>query len=145
MPSPGPTSAVPAVPVPAPDTAVPVAPANPPADPSTTPPMDGSTAAAGRRTLSIAFVRVGPDGQLTVELRDGRTLVLRDVVMETAQYCGTPVAAAVSAPDPAGARKARHCGSYADVVAARPGGEVLPAELAPVMPGGIAEERRPGG
>ena len=33
---------------------------------------DTPAEAEGRRTLSAAFVRVGPDGRLTVERRDGR-------------------------------------------------------------------------
>lgn len=67
----------------------------------------------GRRTLSTAFVRIGPDGHLTVELRSGRVLVLREVGMRPRDYCGRLVSGG-----PAGKR---YCGSYADVVAARPG------------------------
>lgn len=75
---------------------------------------DAPDAALGRRILSTAFVRVGPDGHLTVELRDGRALVLRDVVMGPNEYCGVQVVG--SAPGK------RHCGGYAAVAAARPGG-----------------------
>jgi hypothetical protein len=64
--------------------------------------------------LSTAFVRVGPDGHLTVELRNGRVLVLRDVVMRSRDYCGLQVLGG-----PAGTK---FCGGYAEVVAARPGG-----------------------
>ncbi|WP_299429127.1 hypothetical protein [Sphingomonas bacterium] len=67
----------------------------------------------GRRILSTAFVRVGPGGHLTVELRDGRLLVLRDVVMRAKDYCGVQAAG-----DPA---RAKYCGGYAEVAAARPG------------------------
>lgn len=81
-------------------------------------PADSPAEAEGRRTLSTAFVRVGPDGHLTVELRDGRVLVLRDVVMRPKDYCGVQVLGG-----PAGAR---YCGGYAEVAAARPGG--APAE-----------------
>ena len=77
-----------------------------------------SAAAQGRRTLSTAFVRVGPDGDLTVELRDGRVLVLRDVVMRPKDYCGVPVLAAPNGT--------RYCGGYAEIVAARPGGAPPP-------------------
>jgi hypothetical protein len=70
--------------------------------------------AGGRRILSTAFVRVGPDGHLTVELRNGRVLVLRDVVMRPKDYCGVQV--------PGG----RYCGGYAEVAAARPGGAAVP-------------------
>lgn len=74
---------------------------------------DSPAEARGRRILSTAFVRVGADGQLTVELHDGRVLVLRDVVMRPRDYCGVQVAG-----DPA---RARYCGGYAEVAAARPG------------------------
>ena len=81
---------------------------------------DSPAEAQGRRTLSTAFVRVGPDGQLTVELRDGRVLILRDVVMRPRDYCGLRVAA--------GAKGARYCGGYAEVAGARPGGAPSPGE-----------------
>ena len=77
-------------------------------------PADSPAEAQGRRTLSTAFVRVGPDGRLTVELRNGRVLVLRDVVMRPRDYCGVQVLGG-----PAGAQ---YCGGYAEVAAARPGG-----------------------
>jgi hypothetical protein len=75
---------------------------------------DSSAEAQGRRILSTAFVRVGPDGRLTVELRDGRLLVLRNVAMNATDYCGAQVAGNPSAT--------KFCGRYSDVVAARPGG-----------------------
>ena len=78
--------------------------------PAPGPLADAPAAALGRRTLSTAFVRVGPDGYLTVELRDGRVLALRDVTMGPREYCGAQ-----------GSGK-RYCGGYADVAAARPGG-----------------------
>jgi hypothetical protein len=76
-------------------------------------PADSPAEAEGRRTLSTAFVMVGPEGRLAVELRDGRVLVLRDVVMRRKDYCGVLVSG--------GKAGARHCGGYADVAAARPG------------------------
>lgn len=79
--------------------------------------VDTPAAAEGRRILSTAFVRVGPDGYLTVELRDGRALRLRNVVLRAKDYCGAL---------PGG----RHCGDYADIAAARPGGAPVP----PVAP-----------
>ncbi len=79
---------------------------------------DSPEEAEGRRTLSTAFVMVGPDGHLTVELRNGRVLVLRDVVMRPKDYCGVQVLGA-----PAGAQ---YCGGYAEVAAARPGGAPAP-------------------
>jgi hypothetical protein len=75
---------------------------------------DSPAEAEGRRILSTAFVRVGPDGYLTVELHDGRVLVLRDVVMRRRDYCGTRM--------PGGEKGAQYCGGYADVASARPGG-----------------------
>ncbi|WP_293992751.1 hypothetical protein [Sphingomonas sp.] len=57
---------------------------------------------------------MGPDGQLTVELHDGRVLVLHDVVMGPRAYCGAQVGG-----DPA---RAKYCGGYAEVAAARAGG-----------------------
>ena len=75
--------------------------------------VDSPIEALGRRTLSTAFVRVGPDGHLTVELRSGRVVVLRDVVMRARKYCGVQVID--------GLPGAQYCGGYADVAAARPG------------------------
>jgi hypothetical protein len=79
---------------------------------------DSPAEAQGRRTLSTAFVMVGPDGLLTVELRDGRILVLRNVVMRRKDYCGVQIRGG-----PAGAH---YCGGYAEVAAARPGGAPAP-------------------
>lgn len=76
-------------------------------------PANLSAEAEGRRTLSTAFVRVGPDGHLTVELRNGSVVVLRDVVMRPKDYCGVQAAG--------GSTGVKYCGSYADVAAARPG------------------------
>jgi len=81
---------------------------------------DSPTEALGRRILSTAFVRVGPDGYLTVEMRDGGTLILRDVVMRPKDFCGRRVSGASS--------ETRYCGGYAGIVAARPGGAPLPSE-----------------
>ncbi len=75
-------------------------------------PADTPAAARGRRILSTAFVMLGPDGHLSVELRDGRTLMLRDVVMHRKDYCGVQVSG--------GQGGARYCGDYAEVAAARP-------------------------
>ena len=83
-------------------------------------PADSPAEAQGRRTLSTAFVRVGPDGHLTVELRGGRVMVLRNVVMRPKDYCGTQVLG--------GKAGGKYCGGYADVAAARPGGAPVPAE-----------------
>lgn len=85
-----------------------------------------SAKAHGRKTLSTAFVRVGPDGHLTVELRDGRAVVLRDVAMRPEKYCGVHVLGGPSGT--------RFCGRYADVAAAWPGGAPTfdgPASAAP--------------
>ena len=75
---------------------------------------DSPAEAEGRRTLSTAFVRIGADGHLTVELRDGRVLVLRDVVMRPEDYCGAVIGGDSS--------RTKYCGGYGDVAAARAGG-----------------------
>jgi hypothetical protein len=47
-------------------------------------------------------------------LRDGRTIVVRNVVMRAKDYCGVQAFGATAGK--------KYCGSYADVAAARPGG-----------------------
>jgi hypothetical protein len=79
---------------------------------------DTPAEALGRRTLSTAFVRIGPDGHLTVELLDGRVIVLRDVIMGPKDYCGVQVSG--------NSARNKYCGGYAEVAAARPGGGKLP-------------------
>ena len=88
--------------------------ATPPSNPLKGALNDSAGAARGRRILSTAFVRVGPDGQMTVELQNGGVVVLRDVVMRPTDYCGIQVAG--------DSVRARYCGGYAEVAAARPGG-----------------------
>ena len=87
---------------------------------------DTPAEAQGRRTLSTAFVRVGPDGYLTIELRDGRALVLRGVQMRATDYCGERATGGKP-----------YCGRYADVAGARAGGGPIlrdhAAELDPVV------------
>lgn len=75
---------------------------------------DSPAEAQGRRILTTAFVRVGPDGYLAVDVRDGRTIVLRNVVMRPNDYCGTQARGATAGKT--------YCGGYSEVVAARPGG-----------------------
>jgi hypothetical protein len=74
---------------------------------------DSPAEAQGRRILSTAFVRVGPDGLLTVQLRDGRVVVLRNVVMRPRDYTGTQVSG--------GSAGRAFRGDYGQVAAARPG------------------------
>lgn len=81
--------------------------------PRPAPAPDAPAEALGRRTLSTAFVMVGPNRLLTVELRDGRVLTLRDVVMGDKDYCGIQ------------ASGERYCGGYGDVTTARPGSTAL--------------------
>lgn len=100
--------------------AVPLA-ANPVAAPS----ADSPAEAEGRRTLSTAFVRMGPDERLVVELRDGRVLVLRNVVMRRKDYCGVLVSG--------GKAGGQYCGGYAEVAAARPGAAPAPQEPEPAV------------
>ena len=83
-------------------------------------PTDSPAEAEGRRTLSTAFVMVGPDGLLTVQLRSGRVLILRDVVMRAKDYCGVQLSG--------GKAGAKYCGGYVEVAAAKAGGGPVPAQ-----------------
>jgi hypothetical protein len=83
-------------------------------------PADSPAEAHGRRTLSTAFVRVGPDGRLTVKLHNGRVLVLHNVVMRRKDYCGAHVLG--------GKAGVQYCGGYSEVAAAQPGGPPALAE-----------------
>lgn len=76
-------------------------------------PADTPDEAIGRRTLSTAFVRVGPDGLLTVTLRNGRVVILRHVTMGPKKFCGEQFADV--------SLGSRFCGAYGDVAAANPG------------------------
>ncbi|MBO9622631.1 MAG: hypothetical protein J7500_07955 [Sphingomonas sp.] len=98
-------------------------------------PADSAAETLGRRILSTAFVRVGPDGHLTVELHNGRALVLRDVVMRRKDYCGVQVSG--------GKAGARYCGGYAEVVAARPGGRSAAPEPDLAAPNPLPSPSRP--
>ena len=51
---------------------------------------------------------------MTVELLNGRVMVLRDVIMGPKDYCGVHVAS--------DSARTQYCGGYAEVAAARPGG-----------------------
>ena len=88
---------------------------------------DSPAEARGRLILSTAFVRVGPDGHLTVELHNGHVLALRDVVMRPKDYCGVHVAGDRAA--------ARYCGGYAEVAGARPGGAQVTSNVVEPAPG----------
>ena len=93
---------------------------------------DSPAEAEGRRTLSTAFVRLGAGEHLTVEMRDGSAVVLRDVVMRARDFCGVQASG--------GSAGKRYCGGYGDVAAARSGGgsgpeAPNPAVLNPVEPG----------
>lgn len=103
-------------------------------NPLSMPPADATAEALGRRTLSTAFVRVGPDGLVTVELQGGRTLVLRNLVMHRRKFCGMPIAS-----DRAGAE---YCAGYAEVVAARPGGQPAPAPADMAAPHPLGPSQR---
>lgn len=69
----------------------------------------------GRQLFSTAFVLMGPDRRLTVELRDRRVLVLENPLANPGDFCGAVVAG------PGLARGSKFCAGYAEVVAARPG------------------------
>lgn len=104
-------------------------------NPAPVPPVDSPAQALGRRTLSTAFVRAGADGLLTVELHDGRVLVLRDVVMNRKNYCGEQVSG--------GKAGARYCGEYAGIAAARPGGAPRPEAPDLARPNPLDSPRNP--
>lgn len=82
------------------------------------PAADSPAEAQGRRILSTAYVMVGPDGLLTVRLRDGRELLLRNAVLRPKDFCGALVHG--------GKTGAQYCGGYAEVAAARPSGVPAP-------------------
>ena len=75
---------------------------------------------------------MGPGEQLTVELHDGRALVLRDLVMRARDYCGVHVRG--------GAAGTRYCGGYGDVAAARAGGRPAPDVPGPAVLGPSGHE-----
>jgi hypothetical protein len=75
---------------------------------------DSPEEAQGRRILSTAFVRMVQDGHMTVELRDGRVLVLNSVVMNPRDYCGVQIGGETAGT--------KYCGGYVEVTAARPSG-----------------------
>jgi hypothetical protein len=78
---------------------------------------------------------MGADGHLTVELRNGRAMVLRDVVMGPREYCGLLVLG--------GSAGKRYCGGYGDVAAARPGGAPAPDALNPAALDPVEPDRSP--
>jgi hypothetical protein len=78
---------------------------------------------------------VGPDGHLTVELRSGRTMVLRDVVMRPRDFCGVQVLG--------GSPGTRYCGGYGDIAAARPGGVPAPDATSPATLDAVEPGRSP--
>lgn len=83
--------------------------------------IDPSEGAQGRRTLSTAFVRVGPDGRLTVGAADGRTLLLDQVSLQPDQWCGRLLAEQAPGMGACRTHNAKHCLPYAEVRTARPG------------------------
>lgn len=97
-------------------------------------PADSAAEALGRRTLSTAFVRVGPDGLVTVQLHGGRTLVLRNLVMRRKKFCGSLLAGERAGTE--------YCGGYAEVAAARPGGAAVPAPADIAAPHPLGPSRR---
>lgn len=92
------------------------------------PPEDAD--AEGRRTVSTAFVRLGPGGHLSVSMRDGRQLALRDVTMEKRVFCGVPIADGRDERSGAGERQ---CYPYGEVTAAR--AVDAATGIAPIVPG----------
>jgi hypothetical protein len=100
---------------------------------------DSDAEAHGRRIVSTAFVRISPDGQLFVELRDARVLVLRDVTMGATEFCGMQ-----AADDVQGTTGKRQCHGYAEVVAARSGDTLAGGTPVPAGSKSVATERSPG-
>jgi hypothetical protein len=71
---------------------------------------------------------------VTIELRDGSSIVLRDLAMGARDYCGTLVLG--------GSAGKRYCGGYGEVAAARPGGGPAPGAIDPATlnPAGPAHD-----
>lgn len=88
--------------------------------PASLPIVDTPAAAQGRRTLSTAYVRVGPDGHLTVGVADGRTLLLDAVTLQPDRWCGRLLAEQAPGQGVCLARDAKQCLPYAEVRTARP-------------------------
>ncbi len=72
---------------------------------------------------------------MTVELRDGRLLVLRDIALRPGDYCGVQVLGNLSS--------AKFCGNYAEIADARPGGAPASGQEPDVLVG-IPIERASG-
>jgi hypothetical protein len=87
--------------------------------------------------LSTAFVRLGAGEHLMVELRDGRSVVLRDVVLRPRDYCGVQVAG--------GSAGAKYCGGYDDIAAARTVGRPGPGAIDPATLNPVEAARDPSG
>lgn len=103
------------------------------ASPSAKPDADTDTdmAAQGRRTVSTAFVRLGPGGHLLLVLRNGSDAVLSGVTMEQRAVCGVAVASSLD-----GRLGKRQCYKYAEIANARAiNSATIPG---PVLPGSDA-------
>jgi len=98
--------------------------------PGTSATASGNADAQGRRTVSTAFVRLGPGGHLLVTMLNGSELALRDVTMEERALCGVPVTGGRGERPDAGERQ---CHRYAGVAAAR--AVDAATGIAPVPPG----------
>lgn len=94
-------------------------------NPAPSAPADSPVEANGRQILSTAFVRVGPDRRLVVELHNGRMIDLRNVVMRAKDYCGEQVLG--------GSARSQFCGRYGEIAAARPGAAVHFTEPDPAV------------
>lgn len=92
-------------------------------------------AARGRQIVSTAFVRLGPDGLMELETRDGRRMVLRGVTMTPHTVCGITVAR--------GTTGKRRCIDYAQVTQARPADPPVHIDPIDAGPGRRATEHMP--
>ena len=108
--------------------------ADPPLAASSAPPPLGrklkdAGSANGRRILSTAYVWVGPDDRLTVELTDGRLQLWQGMKLRAGDYCGLLVAE--QAGEQCELKGVQACGNYAEVTGARPGESGLTCGAAP--------------
>jgi hypothetical protein len=88
----------------------------------------------GRRIVSVAFVRLDPDGWMELKTRDGRRMVLRGVTMESHAVCGVTAA---------GRTGKRRCITYAQVTQARSAAPPARLDAVDADPGRRATERVP--
>lgn len=97
--------------------------------------LNDDAASRGRRIVSTAFVQLGPDARMRLEMRDGGVLMLQGVTMEPHTVCGVTNARG-------GAAK-RRCINYSQVTQARPADPPARVDTIDAGPGQRATERTP--